>query len=63
MTTQGKKPPMSNEYAWAAQSFTEDAQHALKRIEAHLEPEPDPDETIDTLPPIGFCEADKFIST
>lgn len=65
MTTQGKKPPLGNEYAWAAQQFANDANEVLIRIEKHLEPEVVlvDGEDVDVDPPYGFDSDDKFIDT
>ena len=65
-TTQGKKPPLKNEYAWAAQEFMKDAEDILKLIEEMVaEPEPldvEPEE-LTMKDKYGFDEEDNFVTT
>tara|TARA_R110002050_G_scaffold208996_2_gene345074 strand:- start:3301 stop:4257 length:957 start_codon:yes stop_codon:yes gene_type:complete len=66
-TTQGKKPPLQNEYAWAAQEFMRDAEDILIKIEEIVaEPVQEAEEptTAQTdTEKYGFNEDDNFITT
>lgn len=65
VTTQGKKPPLMNEYAWAAQQFMQDAEEVLLRIEESVAPEEELAEGEDPVidPPFTFSETDNYIDT
>lgn len=63
-TTQGRKPPIGNEYAWASQEFKNDADNLLRKIEDLVAPEPivvaDEEEERHHF---GFDENDNYVST
>lgn len=63
-TTQGKQPPLGNEYAWAAQQFMQDAERLLLRIEESVAPEV-AESDIEEEPnyTFGFDDDDAFVTT
>lgn len=63
MTTQGRKPAMMNETAWAAQEFQNDANALLKKIEEHIAPKVVVDTTIDEDTGYGFDEDSNYVTT
>lgn len=62
-TTQGARPPLMNEYAWAAQNFKKDAEDLLLKIEQYANPLTADELEEESLDDFGFTEDDNYITT